>query len=274
MTPAPGLDAYLRDPVGHYFAGPTFLHWRAAPDLLGFVLWGRPDEREIRLLIRCFETELRPASRGHVSLADVRRLESVDLNAFEVMTRFVSEHASRLGETTARQAVVRPSGFLGAVAAGFYAVNPAPYPVRIFEEPREAMSWLEAGSPALLAELESLQATAAGTPPVVLALRSLLATRLADAELPAVARELGLSERTLQRRLSDAGTSFVAEHNQVRLRTAQTLLRDTQMKLAAIAAAVGCSSPQHLALLFRKQTGQSPSAWRAAHGGPTVDDAD
>jgi AraC-like DNA-binding protein len=86
--------------------------------------------------------------------------------------------------------------------------------------------------------------------------------RLPDVNLSEVARELGMSERTLQRRLKEAGTSFQAELNAVQVRMAQSLLRETDMKLTAVAVEVGCASLQHFSSLFRKLVGDSPSAWR------------
>nr|WP_286202601.1 helix-turn-helix transcriptional regulator [Comamonas sp. JC664] len=73
---------------------------------------------------------------------------------------------------------------------------------------------------------------------------------------------MGMSERTLQRRLKEADTSFQSELNAVQVRMAQTLLRESDMKLTAVAVEVGCASLQHFSSLFRKLVGESPSGWR------------
>jgi transcriptional regulator GlxA family with amidase domain len=73
-----------------------------------------------------------------------------------------------------------------------------------------------------------------------------------------------LCTRTLQRHLSAAGTSFRAEVESARLRAAEELLASTNLKVAAIAAEVGCASPQHFSALFRRARGMSPQQFRSA----------
>ena len=43
------------------------------------------------------------------------------------------------------------------------------------------------------------------------------------------------------------------------------LLLESDAKLTSVAVEVGCASLQHFSSLFRKLTGESPSAWRARH---------
>ena len=114
-------------------------------------------------------------------------------------------------------------------------------------------------------ELNDLVMQLMGQSPLLGELHRVLRHRLVDASLTDVARELGMSERTLQRRLREAGTSFQSELNTVQVRTAQALLLESDAKLTAVAVEVGCASLQHFSSLFRKMTGESPSAWRARH---------
>lgn len=44
---------------------------------------------------------------------------------------------------------------------------------------------------------------------------------------------------------------------------AEELLASTDMKIASIAAEVGCSSPQHFSALFRRARGRSPQEFRS-----------
>ena len=71
-----------------------------------------------------------------------------------------------------------------------------------------------------------------------------------------------MSERTLQRRLRDADTSYQDQLNQARIRAAQKLLLDTDTPITTIALEVGCSSPQHFSALFRRLVGETPSDYR------------
>lgn len=111
-------------------------------------------------------------------------------------------------------------------------------------------------------------AAAVGTPLFLQRLRERLDRDLASGGIAHVARSLRMSIRTLQRRLARAETSYRQELNAARLRKAQQLLAGTELKITAVALEVGCSSSQHLSALFRKMTGESPSAWRAARQAP------
>jgi AraC-like DNA-binding protein len=94
-------------------------------------------------------------------------------------------------------------------------------------------------------------------------LRGHLAANLSQITVRAAARALGTSPRTLQRGLSELGTSFRAEVERARVRAAEALLAETNAKLEVIALQVGCSSPSSFSRLFRRLTGESPSDFRA-----------
>ncbi|SDT81629.1 AraC-type DNA-binding protein [Streptomyces sp. TLI_053] len=77
---------------------------------------------------------------------------------------------------------------------------------------------------------------------------------------------LGLSPRTLQRGLADAGTSFRAELLGVRLEVAGQLTARTALPLAEVAAAAGFTDHAHLTRRFRARFGCPPSEFRRAGG--------
>ncbi len=272
MRPAEGLDDYLRDPIGRYLTGEGFLHWYASADLCGFTLWGRPGEPQVRRLVEVLDVELPPAA-PHMALVDASRLEAADPSAFTVLVRYMQEREQRFGQSVLRQALVRPEGVVGAIVGGFYSLLTGAYASRAFKDAPDALAWLsvpEATAAPLLGRLGELVAEATGQSPLLRELHQVLRGRLVDANLGDVAREMGMSERTLQRRLKEAGTSFQTELNAVQVRTAQGLLRETDMKLTAVAVEVGCASLQHFSSLFRKLVGESPSTWREQQrrGGP------
>jgi AraC-like DNA-binding protein len=262
---ADSVDDYLRDPHGRYLIGDGFLHWYSTEDLCGFIAWKRPDEIFIRRLVQVLDVECNPGA-PHRSLVDLRRLESPDPSAFGLFVNYMRTREQDFAASVQRQALVRPEGIIGAVVGGFYSLLSPRYPSRVFTDSNEAMAWLglqEAKSIALQAELNQLVVEATGQSPLLLQLHGVLRPRLVEASLSETARELGMSERTLQRRLKEAGTSFQTELNAVQVRTAQQLLLETDMKLTAVAVEVGCASLQHFSSLFRKLVGESPSTWRA-----------
>ena len=253
---------FLRDPTGQVVVGRTWLHFCAHPRLFGVVLFGQPDRDDVVALTRSLVVELGRGIAPHGSLVDASRLERVDPGAFEVLHRYVREHHAALNERVTRLALVRPQGVEGAVVAGFYPVSGAPYPVELFEDAVAALAWLgEAGS-ALADELVEHADAARGKTPLLGGLRSLLLRRMVDLTLEEACRALGVSERTLQRRLQDAGTTFLSEVAAARLEEAKRRMAETEVSITAIALEVGFPSLQHFSAVFRRATGQSPSAWR------------
>lgn len=94
--------------------------------------------------------------------------------------------------------------------------------------------------------------------------RQRLAQRLPeqDIDLEALARELALSPRTLQRRLRDSGLSFSRLVDETRQQLVLHHLRDPALELADVASLVGFSETGSLARAFRRWTGQSLGEYR------------
>ncbi len=261
MERSPTLGAFRADPIGRYLAGRCWAHFAAAADLFGVLLFGRPALDDINALIASLRIELGPGVGPHRSLVDASRVDGADAAAFALLAEYVRAEAAALADRVTRLALVRPGGLPGAVVAGFYNVAGAPYPVAIFDELAPALGWL--GAPDRLAEdLAGVHAALTGTDPLLGALHALLREDLVAAELVPTARRLGVSSRTLQRRLQTLGTSFQAELGAVRLAEAQRLMQDSDAPLTTIAIDTGHSSLQHFSAVFRRATGQTPSAWR------------
>ncbi len=92
------------------------------------------------------------------------------------------------------------------------------------------------------------------------ALRQDLAGRNTIAD---VAKELGMSERSLRRRLAESGMSFQALLDGLRKGRALELLANPAMPVEQIAHAVGFTDPHNFRRAFRRWTGATPSAMRA-----------
>jgi len=264
---ADGVDDYLRDPFGRYFVGDGFLHWYESAELCGFFLWGRPGEQQVRRLIEVLDVERTPHA-PHASMVDARRLELPDHGAFTLFVKYMQQRERDFAASVKCQALIRPEGIIGATVYGFYGLLQPSYPSKVFTETGEALGWLGIAEPRatpLAVELERLVAAATRQSPLLQELHRVLRPRLMEVSLSDIAREMGMSERTLQRRLREEGTSFQAEFNNVQIHTAKQLLLETDMKLTAIAVEVGCASLQHFSSLFRKLVGESPSTWRERH---------
>jgi AraC-like DNA-binding protein len=80
--------------------------------------------------------------------------------------------------------------------------------------------------------------------------------------LDEVASEMGVSARTLKRRLAEHGTSFRALLDQARRDRATLLLRDGKLAVDEIGALLGYADPANFGRAFRRWTGTSPSEFR------------
>ncbi|MFL5238148.1 MAG: AraC family transcriptional regulator ligand-binding domain-containing protein [Rhizomicrobium sp.] len=82
------------------------------------------------------------------------------------------------------------------------------------------------------------------------------------ATLSAVAANLGMNARTLQRRLALEGTSFDALVNETRKEVAKRLLVASTQSIGLISEMVGYSSTGAFTRWFASEFGKPPSAWR------------
>lgn len=103
-----------------------------------------------------------------------------------------------------------------------------------------------------------------------LAIRARLRDALSegDAGLAVMARRLGMSERTLERRLADAGCSYRDIVDAHRRREAYRLLDAGHLSLAEIALHLGYAEQSAFTRSFRRWAGCSPRAYRARRATP------
>lgn len=116
--------------------------------------------------------------------------------------------------------------------------------------------------------LERRVASGEGFSAFVAALRVAIARQLSEGRSPSVAdvaSRLGVSTRTLQRRLEDDSTSFQKQLAEVRRTTAARLLANTDLDTVAIAMLLGFVEPNSFARAFRAWEHISPLRWRERH---------
>lgn len=80
--------------------------------------------------------------------------------------------------------------------------------------------------------------------------------------LPAVAKQLGVSERTLHRRLQEEGASFSALVDDARRERALILLEDATLSASEIAFLLGYAEPAPFFRAFKRWTGETCQAFR------------
>ena len=77
-----------------------------------------------------------------------------------------------------------------------------------------------------------------------------------------VARGLGMSTRTLTRRLADEGKTFAQVLDELRTHLAQSYLRDRDLSISEIAWLLGYQEVSAFTHAFKRWTGETPSACR------------
>ena len=108
------------------------------------------------------------------------------------------------------------------------------------------------------------RAASCAPPAIVAAVRAAITRNLAHdrVRLPAIAAELGLSPRTLQRKLLDAGASFQQVLDGARYGLACDYLRQPGLALTDIAFLLGYQEQSAFSHAFKEWSGINPGAWR------------
>jgi AraC-like DNA-binding protein len=91
------------------------------------------------------------------------------------------------------------------------------------------------------------------------------ALRGGDPGLEAVARRLGMSARTLQRKLREEGTSHQELLEEMRRDLSERYLREPRMAICEVAYLLGFSEPSAFHRAFRRWTGTTPARFRQTY---------
>lgn len=82
-------------------------------------------------------------------------------------------------------------------------------------------------------------------------------------EIDDVAAQLGMTSRTMQRRLGEESETFQVLVDRARQRLAERYLEDDKLSLAEIGFLVGFADPSNFHRAFKRWKGETPSAYRA-----------
>jgi AraC-like DNA-binding protein len=223
-----------------YYRAPGIVVWRL-DGVEGASLWGRVTSAQIDIAFAVAETYARAADdRSLIAVTDLAAVTSFDDEIYLRMARHLAAFGARLTPRVRRHVVVVPDGVVRAAAAGFLHLH-ATHPWEVTEA---------------LPGLERVRALADRSRDADLV--SALRARAVHDALPDAARALGVTPRTLQRALHDAGTTFRAISDDARITAACRLLDETDLKVEAIAREVGYQSLSGFVRSFRRAQGCSP----------------
>lgn len=121
-------------------------------------------------------------------------------------------------------------------------------------------------------QCESMLRQRTFNPDIVLRLKEEILSFLAEGHITIgfIARRLAMSERSLQRRLADRGTTFHDLLDETRREYSDRLLRETTLPLAEIGYRLGFSAPSAYSRSAQRWYGKSPSAVRDAFQSETA----
>jgi AraC-like DNA-binding protein len=99
---------------------------------------------------------------------------------------------------------------------------------------------------------------------LVHAVRQLIIERLprGSATIDAIAEELNISSKTLERGLAQRGQSLSALMGDIRYKAAKHYLEETDIPVSQVAYLAGYTEPAALARAFKRWTGETPSKFR------------
>jgi AraC-like DNA-binding protein len=170
----------------------------------------------------------------------------------------VFQHAAPPSTQEHRRVFGRPPRFGAPESIVVFDAASLELPVRT-SAPSRLGQYLEAYARTLLSQLPAAEDD---LPAQVL--RAVVATLPSGpVGLLALARARGLTPRTLQRRLAEAGTTFAALVDEGRRRSAEHYLKDETLPLAEISYLLGFRDPGTFHKAFRRWTGVTPGAFRA-----------
>lgn len=263
---ASSIDAFLAAPCGQSVSGEHYIVHCPTPTLAVTTFWGCPTIDEIEQLLRLFEVAMMPSMHAPIDgVMNGRALTSVDPRAFSRLFEFVRARHNELRTLLRRQAILLPDGVLAATMAGFFALLRPPYPIATFETLEAALAWLSVdASGAWAAAIERDVHEQQGGGSLLFQLRTYLASQRGHASLDGAAAALGLSTRSLQRKLSESGASFRHELSRARIEQAKRTLETTDAKLSDVARSSGFASVAHFIVAFRTHTGQTPASYRSS----------
>ncbi|MFO0747956.1 MAG: helix-turn-helix transcriptional regulator [Myxococcota bacterium] len=261
-------DVFARAPFGKLLVGPSWLVWASGPDLIGSSAWGSPSADELGQAFAVWDRLWTQLGTPLALVTDVRHLSSVPGETFTALAAYVRAQLDVMRAHATRHLVIvndDESTLVRTLGVGFLDAMRAAHPFHPTSDVAAGAAWLgHAEALARVDEAARAADEAMGEGPFLRALRAELERRITAPRIDLVASALGISSRTLQRRLAEHGTSLRDEVTAARCRIAARLLVESDEKIAEIGRRVGIDSASHFASVFKRHIGVGPSEHRAA----------
>jgi len=135
--------------------------------------------------------------------------------------------------------------------------------------PSHNVEFLELLTPALAARLSDLEVDGSFAEHVTRALKRSLAS--GRPSMATIARDLGVSDRTLQRRITEEGTTFRTLLDDARKELVEPLLLDPSISIDEVAVLAGYQEPSAFYRAFKSWHGVTPHRWREKTAGTAQD---
>lgn len=262
MRLASNVEQFIAAPEGSYLVGDKFAAWIPHRDLRGISSWRSHDQADISVLSRVLDAVTAPTLGSCRFVLDQEFLTTTNPTTYYMVAAYIAQRRERLTRAIDRLAVVRTPGFTGTLVVNLISMFGIDQRVRVFEQLRPGLDWLGEDASRAWVEVIETARHEGRSDDVVSRLRTLLEECVDSITADQAARRLGVSRRTLQRRLSQANTTFQAEVDASKLERAKSLMLASDLNLSAVAFEAGFASPQHFSTSFRRLHGEPPMEWR------------
>jgi AraC-like DNA-binding protein len=244
------------------FTGRGWLGWRSDQGARGLILWGK-----LSLLQASYLTQqLRAwgdhsAGRPTLTIIDTMALELSDGETARALHHLGTREGLNLQADRLVVLAADPSSSTASIAVRSWST---PGQTSILSNPDEIYGPLGITHDSELCE--QMKQALNHSPEIDFTrdqLERYVQSHLTSPSIAEACTALQLSRRTLQRRLYEAGVSFQKVVIRTRISCAQSLLAEGNIPITQIAVTVGFATLQAFSSAFRRETGTSPSSYRA-----------
>ena len=260
------LEAFRRDRYAAPLASRSVVFWYARANLRIISAWGVVGADDMRLVTAAMSDELAPGFTPFSSLVDMTEIESLDSDSFGDFVAFMREHVDAFARVNLQSAYIHGGDlFASSAVSGYTQVIGNPFPTSNFADVTAGLRGLGFGGEAdeIVLALGDRKRLIRDTFRVLGPLREAILKHIASPTSAAIAAELKVSTRTLQRELAAVETDLTREVRRIRIAAAKELLATTELTIVEVTARLGFGATKTFRSAFRREVGELPAAWRS-----------